>query len=236
MTRRKLVVRRRAAGSRCVRWRFSATSARQTAAHVSRPTTMSFCAPCAMSWSVRASFAWWAAAMTFPISSATILTDAESFQSPRRWGRRSSPCAQPLPRRRRSKCAWAATISTTPATFISGRYTGSRYDTALAARRQLRHAARSACGWRPTGRIRPRVESMARKRAALNSANAPSRKARRFFASRAGEEPAKDHPQEDRRSGLDRAHREACPRSSTRIRKCSPPASSFRSSTASPTC
>ena len=98
-----------------------------------------------------------------------------------------------------SKCAWAATISTTPATFTAGYYTGSRFDGTWPLDDNypnLRDAL-----WLATDRAyKTALESMARKRAALNSANAPTEKLADFSQAEPVKSVAKVQPQEDRRA------------------------------------
>ena len=87
--------------------------------------------------------------------------------------------------------------------IYSGIYTGSRYDTEWPL--DDNYPTLRECFWLATDRAyKTALESMARKRAALNSANAPAEKLADFSHADPVKSIGKVTPEEDRRSGLDR--------------------------------
>ena len=112
------------------------------------------------------------------------LTDAERFQRFGVDGRGGGAGARTVSGRRMIEVRVGSYDFDHTGHIYSGIYTGSRYDRRVAARRQLSRR----CGrrfWLATDRAyKTALESMARKRAALNSANAPGGKAGRFLARR----------------------------------------------------
>ena len=135
--------------------------------------------------------------------------------------------------RRKSRFASGVTISTTPAIF-SAAYIPGRATKLMSSRRQLSGAAGRL--WLATDTAyKTAVQSMSRKRAALNATAAQTEKLADFAHAEPVKSLAKGRSPKNRRGRVDRAHGEALGLFST-VSEVLASGLEFRISTASPTC